>query len=183
MTTIDDAILLYGDPVLRRAVPDVTGFDGSLQELADRLLRVQARERAVGLAAIQIAVEQNVFSVDEGMIRRGGETEILVNPVLVETDGEIIAEEGCLCFPDIFIEVARPRWVAIRAVDRHGHPVEREAEGTLARAYLHEIDHLQGRLFIDLVDPFTRRRVLERMRALEAHRHRSVKTEGRGDVS
>ena len=114
-----------------------------------------------------------------GGFRRGGGTEVLVNPVLADSDGEVIAEEGCLCFPEIFIEVARPRRVAIRAFDRHGHPVEREADGTLARAYVHEIDHLRGRLFIDRVDPFTRRRVLERMRALKARRHPANDQENR----
>lgn len=165
-----DDVLLYGDPVLRRTAAEVTSFDDALQRLADRLLRVQAQARAVGLAANQIAVELSVFSVDEGLIRRGGSAEVLVNPVLIATEGEIVADEGCLCFPEIFIEVARPRRVAIRAFDRHGRPIEREAEGMLARAYLHEIDHLHGKLFIDHVDSLTRRRVLDRLAAYKARR-------------
>ncbi|MEW5700928.1 MAG: peptide deformylase [Candidatus Zixiibacteriota bacterium] len=169
---LGDDILLYGDPVLRRVAAQVSGFDGSLRLLAERLLRIQTRERAIGVAANQIGAEWSVFSVDEGMIRRGGAAEVLVNPVVAATDGEVITEEGCLCFPGIFIEVARPRWVAIRAFDCDGRPVEREAEGMLARAYLHEIDHLQGRLFIDRVDPPTRRLVLERMRAFTSKSER-----------
>jgi peptide deformylase len=167
---MNDAIRMFGDPVLRTVVPEVADFDRHLRELADRLIAVQAREEAVGVAAVQIGVELSVFSLDAGMIRRGGKTEVLVNPHLVAEEGEVVEEEGCLSFPDIFCDVIRPRWVAVAARDLDGNPVEREASGMLARAYLHEIDHLQGRLVIDRVDPDTRERILAKMRTRTAHR-------------
>ena len=161
-----DEIRLFGDAVLRTVATDVADFNGDLRKLADRLLAVQAREKAIGVAAVQIGVELNVFSLNAGTIKRRGQIEVLVNPQVVAEEGEVIEEEGCLSFPNIFCDVIRPRWVAIKAYDLDGNPVEREADGMLARAYLHEIDHLQGRLFIDRVDPNTRERVLAKMQNL-----------------
>ena len=159
-----DTIRVYGDPVLRAVAQEVSDFDEKLQKLADRLLTSLARENAVGVAAPQIGAEFRVFSLDAGTITRGGTSEVLVNPELVDHDGEIVEEEGCLSFPDIFCDIIRPRWVAIRARDLDGNPVEREATGMLARAYVHEIDHLHGHLIIDRVDPSTRDKILARMR-------------------
>ena len=161
---IMDSIRLYGDPVLRVAVPEVSVFDGGLQSVAGRLLAAQARAEAVGVAAPQIGVELKVFSLNAGVITRNGEIEVLANPELVDQEGEIVDEEGCLSFPDIFCEVVRPRWVAVRAYDLDGNPVEREATGMLARAYVHEIDHLHGNLFIDQVDAKTRAKIVAKMR-------------------
>jgi len=161
-------IRLFGDAALRRTAAAVTVFDGNLQKLVAHLLAVQEQERAIGVAATQIAVEQRLFAVDEGRIRRGGRAEVLVNPIVTASEGEIIAEEGCLSFPGIFINVRRPERVALRAQDPHGRALEREASGMLARAYMHEIDHLEGRLFIDGVDEATRSRVEQQMRSIRA---------------
>jgi len=179
---VEGEIRLYGDAALRRLAAEVTVFDAALQELAARLLAVRARVRAIGVAATQIAVERNLFAVDEGRIRRGGRAEVLVNPIVIATEGEIVAEEGCLSFPGIFINVARPQRIALRAQDPHGRPLEREAAGMLARAYLHEIDHLQGRLFIDGVDESTRSRVQEQMRAYRQRLSAGGKSRDRGAV-
>ncbi|HUU45644.1 MAG TPA: peptide deformylase [Acidobacteriota bacterium] len=165
-----DAIRLYGDPVLRAVAQEVSDFDENLQKLADRLLTALAREEAIGVAAPQIGAGLRVFSLNAGTIMRGGTTEVLVNPELADQDGEVVDEEGCLSFPDIFCDIIRPRWVAIRARDLDGNPVEREATGTLARAYVHEIDHLHGHLIIDRVDPNTRDKILARMRNGERQR-------------
>jgi peptide deformylase len=159
---------LYGDPVLRRAATRVTDFDQRLRQLAEDLLATQDQAGAVGLAAVQIGVDWNVFSVDGTQVQRRGRREVLVNPEIVEQDGEVVDEEGCLSFPGIFIRIARPQRVAIRACDLKGREIEREVEDFLARAYVHEIDHLQGRLFIDRMDPETRARVVGKMRSQAA---------------
>lgn len=160
---MDEAIRLYGDPVLRRVAADVSVFDGSLQELARRLIAMQEHERAAGVAAVQLGVELKVFSIDERALPGGRRSEVLVNPTITGSDGEVIEEEGCLSFPGIFCDVIRPRRVGIKAYDLDGNPVEREATGMLARAYVHEIDHLEGRLIIDRVDPETKEWIISTM--------------------
>jgi len=161
-------IRLYGDPVLRKPALRVTEFDQRLQQLAEDLMITQDQAGAVGLAAVQIGSNWNVFSVDGTQVQRRGRREILVNPEIADQDGEIIDEEGCLSFPGLFARIARPARVAIRALDLKGKEIEREAEGFLARAYLHEIEHLQGRLFIDRMDPDTRAKVVGKMQSLTA---------------
>lgn len=177
-------IRLYGDAILRRRADDVVDFGDHLRQLAEDLLITQDDANAVGLAAVQIGVNQNVFSIDGSQIKRRGKREVLVNPVLADSDGEVVEEEGCLSFPGIFAPVARPKWVAIRARDIDGEIIEREAKGYLARAYLHEIDHLNGRLFTDLMDPDTRVDVIRQVRSVIAKRrpgngHRELRC---GDV-
>lgn len=167
-------IRLYGDEVLRRPAKDVSEFGAELQQLARNLLMTQAQEHAVGLAAVQIGVEQNVFSIDGSTVERRGRREVLVNPTVVDSDGEIIEEEGCLSFPGIFVPISRPRWVAIRARNLDGKEIEREATGFIARAYLHEVDHLRGRLFTDLMDPDTRASVVKKMQAKRARENASA---------
>lgn len=169
-------IHIYGDSILRRPAQDVDDFGAHLQQLGEDLLATQDQAGAVGLAAVQIGVEWNVFSVDGSQVQRRGRREIIVNPVLADRDGEVVDEEGCLSFPGIFVPIARPTWVAIRARDLDGNPIEREARGYLARAYMHEIDHLEGRLFTDLMDPDTREDVLRKMRAVRAERKAVCKT-------
>lgn len=164
-------IRLYGDPVLRKPAVRVAEFDGRLKQLADDLIATQEKAGAVGLAAVQIGSDWNVFSIDGSQVERRGRREVLVNPEIAEQDGEVTDEEGCLSFPGIFVRIRRPQHVAIRAYDLNGKPVEREADGFIARAYLHEIEHLQGRLFIDQMDPDTRAKVVGKMKSVTA-KHR-----------
>ena len=163
-------IRLYGDPVLRKPAVRVTEFDQRLQQLAEDLLATQDQVGAVGLAAVQIGSNWNVFSVDGTHVQRRGRREVLTNPEIVDQDGEIFDEEGCLSFPGVFVRIARPHWVALRAHDLRGKEIEREAEGFLARAYMHEIDHLQGRLFVDRMDPDTRAKVVGMMQSISGKR-------------
>jgi peptide deformylase len=157
-------IRIYGDSILRRPAADIEDFGAHLQQIAEDMLVTQDDARAIGLAAVQIGLDCNVFTIDETQVQKRGRCEVIVNPTLVEKDGEEIEEEGCLSFPGIFVPIRRPAWVGIRGQDLDGNPIEREARGYLARAYLHEIDHLKGRLFTDLMDPDTREDVLRRMR-------------------
>jgi peptide deformylase len=161
-----DALRLFDDPALRRQARDVTVFDADLHRLVERLLRVQKRHHAVGVAASQIGDDRNVFTLDGAQFSRGGKPMVFINAQVVSEDGEIIEEEGCLSFPDIFIDVIRPRQITITAFDKEHKPIEREATGLLARAFSHETDHLQGRLLIDRVAPDVRDTVLNRMRRL-----------------
>lgn len=163
-----DSIRVFSDPVLRRPARDVSAFDDDLRALIDRLFRVQAQHKAVGVAASQIGDDRNVFTLDHGQIRRGGKPQVYINARIVDHEDEAVDEEGCLSFPGIYVNVARPKRVTLSALDAEGRPFEREGKGLLARAFSHETDHLRGRLLIDRLAPDVRHSVVARMRRLAA---------------
>lgn len=163
--TKPDKVRIYGDDVLRHPVRDVTEFDAHLKRLIDRLLRVQKRERAIGVAATQIGEPWNVFVVNGREIVRGGKPEVYINARILGEEGDCLDEEGCLSFPGVFIPVLRPRLVSITAQDPSGNRFEREGWDLWARAYSHEIDHLQGRLLIDRVAPGVRAKIIARLKS------------------
>jgi peptide deformylase len=162
--TKSDKVRIYDDAILRAHVQDVTDFGPELAGLIDRLYRVQKRDRAIGVAATQIGEPRNVFVINGGEITRGGRPEAFVNARILAIDGDSLDEEGCLSFPDVFIPVLRPSRVTISAQDQAGRQIEREGHGLLARAFSHEIDHLQGRLIIDRVSPVVREKIIARMK-------------------
>jgi peptide deformylase len=165
-----DRVRVFDDAVLRAPVRDVTDFGVELQQLVERLLRVQKRNHAIGVAATQIGESWNVFVINGAEIRSGGKSEVYVNPRIVSTEGTDVDEEGCLSFPGIFIPISRPFRVALTAQDVDGAHIEREATGLLARAYSHETDHLLGQLIIDRVAPGTRERIIEKMKRRSSRR-------------
>lgn len=135
------------DEVLRKISKEVTTFDQSLWDLLDDMADTMYEENGVGLAAPQIGVLQRMFVIDigEGLIE-------FINPQILETAGEQFGEEGCLSVPNLYGNVRRPNYAKMRAQDRHGNYFEIEGEKLMARAMLHENDHLDGRLYIDLVE-------------------------------
>ncbi|MBE3588958.1 MAG: peptide deformylase [Thermoanaerobacteraceae bacterium] len=137
-------IVLYGDEVLREKARPVTRITPNILRLLDNMRDTMYDARGVGLAAPQVGVSKRVIVVDtgEGLIE-------LINPEIVEARGEETDTEGCLSLPDVLGEVPRAVEVRVRGLDRHGRPVEHQASGFLARALQHEIDHLDGILFID----------------------------------
>ena len=147
---------LYGDPVLRKKTEPVKNFDSELQDFIDTLTEVMREEDGVGLAAPQIGKSLRVAVIDT----TGGEEElyVLVNPEIVcFSEEKDDYDEGCLSIPGITMKVNRPSRVTVRALDRNGKEyVIENAEGLLARALQHEIDHLNGILFIDHVSPLQR---------------------------
>lgn len=159
-----DRVRVFDDAVLRAPVRDVTDFGEGLRQLVERLLRVQKRNHAIGVAATQIGESWNVFVINGAEIRSGGKPEVYVNSRIVSEEGSDVDEEGCLSFPGVYIPVARPFRVALSAQDEDGFSIEREATGLLARAYSHETDHLRGQLIIDRVTPGTREKIIERMK-------------------
>lgn len=159
-----DRVRVYDDAVLRAPVQDVTDFGAELRRLVERLLRVQKRNHAIGVAATQIGEPWNVFVINGAEIRSGGKPEVYVNARIVSEEGSDIDEEGCLSFPGIFIPISRPFRVELTAQDPDGFAVEREATGLLARAYSHETDHLKGQLIIDRVTPQARGKIIEKMK-------------------
>lgn len=135
------------DEVLRKISNEVTTFDQSLWDLLDDMADTMYEENGVGLAAPQIGVLQRMFVIDigEGLVE-------FINPQILETAGEQFGEEGCLSVPNLYGNVRRPNYAKMRAQDRHGNYFEIEGEELMARAMLHENDHLDGKLYIDLVE-------------------------------
>jgi peptide deformylase len=123
----------------------------SIRTIFDALAETMYLAKGVGLAAVQVGINQQLAVVDvgSGLIK-------LVNPVIVEKEGCETAEEGCLSIPDVFVEVKRARKVVVNCLDEKGDNIQISAEGLLARALQHEIDHLSGRLIIDYLSPFRR---------------------------
>jgi len=144
-------IRLYGDPVLRKVSEPVTEFDDEVRDLFDRLIDTVEDAGGLGLAAPQIGVSKRVIVVvdidEEG--RRSHF--LLVNPEIVSACGEQVVEEGCLSIPEIYAKVRRPQSLVLKGLDQEGREVDIEAAGLIARAFAHEIDHLDGILFVDKI--------------------------------
>jgi peptide deformylase len=152
----------WGDPILRTACDPVTVFDDSIAALcADLLETVTAREGRAGLAANQIGVGVRAFSwFVEG---RSG---VVVNPRLVALDGEQEGGEGCLSLPGLWFPLRRSEFAAVEGVDAAGSPITVEGTGLMARCFQHECGHLDGQLFIDLLEGDTKREALQAARLL-----------------
>jgi peptide deformylase len=153
----------WGDPVLRTACDPVTDFDASTEALCRDLLdTVTARDGRAGVAANQIGVGLRAFSwfVDD-------QAGVIVNPRLVALDGEQEDEEGCLSLPGLWFPLRRSEFAAVEGVDPHGSAMAVEGTGLLARALQHECGHLDGTLFIDLLEGDVRRAAMRAARSLE----------------
>jgi peptide deformylase len=150
---------LLGSPVLRQHSAEVKTVDPEARQLVDDLFETMDASRGVGLAANQVGVARRIAVVDAD-----GDRFAMINPVIVETEGRSIAEEGCLSIPDIYGEVTRPERVVIEALDPLGNPFRKEATGLKARAIQHEIDHLDGILFLDHLSLIRRQMLLARWR-------------------
>ena len=139
-------IVKVGDDVLRKICRTQMTFDEKLWSLLDDMAETMYKAEGVGLAAPQVGILRRVWVVDvgDGLIE-------LINPVITEKSGSQKGNEGCLSVPDRFEEVTRPNKVTVKAQNRMGENIEIKAEGFLARAFCHEIDHLDGILYIDRV--------------------------------
>jgi peptide deformylase len=150
---------LLGSPVLRQRSDEVGKVDAETQRLIDDMFETMDAAKGVGLAANQIGVARRVAVIDAE-----GERFAMVNPVIASAEGRATAEEGCLSIPDVFGDVTRPERVVLEALDREGKPYRKEVGGLVARAIQHEIDHLDGILFLDHLSPLRRQLLLSRWR-------------------
>ncbi|RXZ77021.1 peptide deformylase [Paenibacillaceae bacterium] len=137
------------DPVLRERAKEVTKFNSNLHKLLDDMALTMYDAEGVGLAAPQVGILKRVIVVDIG--DEHGLIE-MVNPEIVEQDGEQLGPEGCLSIPGLNGDVRRAQHVKLKGADRHGNPIEVDASDYLARAFQHEVDHLNGVLFTDLAE-------------------------------
>jgi peptide deformylase len=142
----DLTIVRYGHPVLRRKAEPVGRVTADVRRLANRMANLMREARGVGLAANQVGVPRQI-----AVIEIDGKLTPLIDPEIVSTRGEETTDEGCLSLPRLYAQVPRPTRVVVRARNLAGRRVKIEAEGLLARALCHEIDHLNGRLFVDRI--------------------------------
>ncbi|MBN9231500.1 MAG: peptide deformylase [Legionella sp. 40-6] len=144
-------ILYLPDERLREASKPVTVFDDQLQNLIEDMFETMYAARGVGLAAVQIGVHLRLSVIDVEGDRKN--QLVIINPEITAREGEKKYEEGCLSVPGAYDSVFRAEKVTVRALDRHGKPFEITADGLLGECLQHEIDHMNGKLFIDLLSP------------------------------
>jgi peptide deformylase len=141
-------IVKFGNPVLERPAETVTVFDKALEKLIEDMFESMYEAHGVGLAAPQIGIGQRIAVVDITFKEDPKAKLVLINPEIIHTSGKHTQSEGCLSIPDFRENVTRPGKVTVRAQDVHGKVVELTGEDLLARAFLHETDHLNGKLYI-----------------------------------
>jgi peptide deformylase len=150
---------LLGSPVLRQHTLEVKTVDDEVRRLVEDMFETMDAAKGIGLAANQVGVSRRVAVVDVA-----GDRFAMIDPRIIETEGRAAAEEGCLSIPDIYADVTRPERVVIEALDSWGNRYRKEAVGLMARAIQHEIDHLDGILFLDHLSLIKRQMLLARWR-------------------
>ncbi len=154
-------ILEFPDPRLRKKAVPVTDIDDDMRNLIDDMLETMYAAPGIGLAATQVDVHKRLLVAD--MSSEKDDPHALINPEILEKDGTAITEEGCLSVPGYFEEVERAESIRVRYLDRDGTPVEKNAEGLLAVCIQHEIDHLNGKLFVDYLSEAKRQRIRKKL--------------------
>lgn len=157
-------VLKYGAEVLQRRAAPVVKFDGELRKLFDRMIATMFAEHGVGLAAPQVGISQQVTVIDVSGGEDPGKIIRICNPEIVEHHGKQSVEEGCLSFPDIRAVITRPKQVLVKGQDADGNMIQIEGGDLLARAFCHEIDHLNGVLIIDHVSGLKRDLIKRRIK-------------------
>jgi peptide deformylase len=142
-------ILRYGESLLHQPASDVSVVDDEVQKLVDDMIETMYAAPGVGLAAPQVGVAKRLFVIDLSVGRRMTDLIVMINPVFLERDGMQLEEEGCLSVPGFNATVVRPERAVVRGLDRSGNEQTIEGKELLARAFQHEMDHLDGTLFID----------------------------------
>jgi peptide deformylase len=160
-------ILRYGAAALHTPAADVQAFDDHLQRLIDDMTETMYAAPGVGLAATQIGVPLRIFVIDLSAGRDPKGLIVMVNPAFVSLDGVQLEEEGCLSIPGFNATVVRPSKATVAGLDRHGQPQTVEGLGLLARAFQHEMDHLDGKVFVDRLRGIKRDLIVRRIQKMK----------------
>lgn len=177
MTLLDIRVL--GDPILRAETAPVTRVTDELKRLARDMFDTMYAAKGIGLAAPQVGRSERMAVVDIG-----NNPIVIINPEIITTEGKSKAEEGCLSIPDIYGDIERPATVTIKATDENGNEYEATGTELLGRCFQHEIDHLDGKLFIDYLSPLKRRAAMakwEKEKVEYPGYVRRVRTEVKGE--
>jgi peptide deformylase len=159
-------ICKYGDDVLRLPTTPISQIDAPLQKLIDDMVDTMYAAPGIGLAANQVGASKRLMLIDLSVGKRPNELHVFINPEMMETEGELHEDEGCLSIPDLTETVIRPLRMKLRYLDRNGVQREMWGEGLMARAMAHEVDHLNGNLFIDHLRGFRKYRILKKIQKL-----------------
>jgi peptide deformylase len=159
-------IVKYGDPVLETPAAPITNFDGDLQKLIEDMFESMYAAHGVGLAAPQIGISKRLAVIDVTFKEDPEAKLVLCNPEIIRTEGKQSQNEGCLSIPEFREPVSRPRKVTVRAQDVEGKWFEKTGEDLLARAFLHETDHLNGKLYISHLSALKRDLMKRKIRKL-----------------
>jgi peptide deformylase len=154
-------ILEFPDPRLRTKAKPVEQVDDQLRELVDDMFETMYGAPGIGLAATQVDVHKRLLVADVSPDK--SDPHVLINPQILEKDGEAVTEEGCLSVPGYYEEVIRAEHIRVRFLNRDGEETEMEAEGLLAVCIQHEMDHLDGKLFVDYLSEAKRQRIRKRL--------------------
>ncbi len=154
-------ILEFPDPRLRKKASPVEAVDDDLRTLIDDMFETMYQAPGIGLAATQVDVHRRLLVADVSVEKNA--PHVLINPEILEKDGIAVSEEGCLSVPGYYEEVERAEHIRVRYLDRDGKSVEQEMEGLLAICVQHEIDHLDGKLFVDYLSETKRQRIRKRL--------------------
>lgn len=165
-------ILKYPDPRLRTVAKPVTEFNERLRQLVDDMFYTMYTAPGIGLAATQVDVHERLLVMD--ISEDKSQPLCLINPVLLEQSGSIEGDEGCLSVPEVYESVKRAEWVRVKALDRDGQELELEAEGMLAVCIQHEMDHLEGKLFVDYLSQLKRSRLKKKVSKARKHDKQSA---------
>jgi peptide deformylase len=157
-------ILIIGHPMLTKKADPVDRVDEEIVRLAGDMVETVHAAPGLGLAAPQVGVSKRLIVVDLSVGENKDALIVLVNPEIVKKEGEVTCEEGCLSVPDIREKVARPYRVTVRGLDLKGQPAEVDGEDLLARVLCHEIDHLEGILFVEKLSPLKRKLIRKKLK-------------------
>lgn len=162
-------VLYLPDHRLRQTTALVTDFNNELQTLIDDMFETMYHAQGIGLAATQIGIAKRLAVID--VSRERDQRLCIINPEIIAKEGQELMDEGCLSVPGVYDKAPRALRVKIRALDRHGNPFELEADGLLAHCIQHEIDHLEGKLFVDYLSPLKRKMAQKK---LEKYKRRAA---------
>jgi len=161
-------IKIYGDSVLRKKAKEITVLDESIRKLAFQMLSTLKDAGGIGLSANQVGEEKRIFVVDRSLFQVDDSPLIVINPVIVDSRSEQTEEEGCLSVPGIYADVKRSLEVTVKGIDLNEREVVVEGKGLLSRVLAHEIDHLNGVLFIDHLSSIKRKLLSKKLKKLRA---------------
>ena len=157
-------IVKYPNPILTKKAEEIIDLDKYIEELAQNMVQTMYAAPGIGLAAPQVNESKRLITIDLSVGENSQNLIILINPELIKQEGEIVYDEGCLSVPDINEKVVRPSRVIVRGIDLKGNEKTIEAEGLLARALCHEIDHINGKLFIEHLSLLKKRLIKKKLK-------------------
>lgn len=170
MSTLE--IVTYPEEILQNTARPVEQIDGKLQTLIDQMADTMYLAPGIGLAAVQVNVDQSLLVYDIAPREEKRDLHVLINPKIIQSEGEQVSEnEGCLSVPDFRADVKRSQHILVEGLDREGKPLRFEAEGMLAVVLQHEIDHLNGTLFIDRISKLKRQLYTRHVKKMLKHRN------------